>query len=202
MKRWVRRWIMAAGIAVSLAFTALALAYFGSFIARSNSSEAFSPRVTSRDARLPVTLTVFGRGSDTISARLSFFTPEGEIAGTIERSWAGWELKLDCVMIGSPSGWLVFPFRLSTDMTAKGGGVSLLRYYTHSRFPSIYDSPLLSADEREALTQLFSIVRTERWMPPFLGSLHHEVVTIRSFQANTEYFLYVSGDGTLSLREN
>lgn len=154
------------------------------------------------DSRVPVTLTIFGRSADTISARLSFFTADGSQAGILERSWQGWELKIDCVVVRSGEGWLVFPFMLYTDETRAGKGIDLVRYYNRNSFPLLYDSSMLDAQSVKALRRVFSLVLSERWMPGFLGSLHHETVSIRSFEAGAEYSLFVSKDGSLRLRVN
>lgn len=158
-------------------------------------------------SRLPVTITVFGRSSDsakseTISARIDFFTAQGDLAGTVERSWTGWELKIDCILIGAKNGWLVFPFLAYTDETKRGLGVDLFRYYNKNNFPVLYESSALRREERTALKRLFAIVRTEQWMPLVLGSLHHETVSVRSFEAGTQYSLFVTQEGTLVLQQN
>ncbi len=164
-------------------------------------------RLAVSDNRLPVSVTVFGRstdslGNDTLSARIDFFTAEGDLAGTVERSWSGWELKLDCVMIGTGSGWLVFPFLAYTDVTPRGGGVDLLRQYNRNGFPVLYESANLTKEERSSIRTLFALVLTERWMPQFLGTLRHETVSIRSFESGTVYSLFATKEGRLQLRAN
>lgn len=166
-------------------------------------------RLVHSDTRLPVVVTVFGRSTetastntDTLSARINFYSPEGEIAGTVERSWAGWELKIDCIMIGTENGFLVFPFLAYTDETKRGHGVDLLRCYTQNNFPVIYKSSALTDEEYHALYLLFAMVQMERWMPRFLGTLHHEIISIRSFEAGKEYSLFAKKDGTICLTGN
>ena len=159
-------------------------------------------RFSYSENRLPVTVTVFGRSSDTISARIAFYTAEGDLFGTLERSWPGWELKIDCVLIANKSGWIVFPYQVSTDATADGRGIDLIRYYNYRGLPVIYDSLRLRGDEQKALKWLFFIVRSEEWMPAFLGHLYHQTVTVRSFQNNVEYSLYIDAAGKLSIRSN
>jgi len=89
---------------VSLAILFFAAFRFVSFIVWSDRIGNDLARLALSDTRLPVTLTVFGRSVDTVSARLSFSTADGDLAGTLERSWAGWEIKIDCVMIKAGSG--------------------------------------------------------------------------------------------------
>jgi len=188
---------------VSVAAVAAFLLFFG----WSSGIGTVLSRLVVSDSRLPLAITVFGRstdnaGNDTLSARIDLFTADGDLAGTVERSWSGWELKIDCVMIGTGSGWLVFPFVAYTDGTTRGRGMDLLRLYERDGFPAIFESTLLRKDERASLRRLFSLVGTERWMPSFLGSLHHETVSIRSFEAGTEYSLFATKEGKLLLRAN
>ena len=181
---------------------AIAFYFFLPMIFFPESSSASLQRFSNSENRLPVTVTVFGRSSDTISARIAFYTAEGDLFGTLERSWPGWELRLDCVLIANKSGWIVFPYQVSTDATAEGRGIDLIKYYNDSGLPVIYDSLRLNTDEQKALKRLFFIVRSEEWMPAFLGHLYHQTVTVRSFQDNVEYSLYIDKAGKLSIRGN
>lgn len=194
--------------AISCGLVALAIAALLAFAVRSASAGSSLSRVLLSGSELPVSLTVFGRSSggdsvspSTISARLAFFSPDGDLSGSLERSWSGWELKIECVTVGSDRGWIVFPRLLSTDATA-GPGVDLFRYYDRSGFPAIYDSPRLTRKERSALRRLFWLVRVERWLPLFPGTLRHETVSVRSFDAGTEYLFFVARDGSIDLRGN
>ena len=202
----------------SILFGLLSLVFVVFFIMLflwSDGISASLSRIALSENRLPATLTVFGRSSysqrvgslgegdmNTLSARIDFFTAEGAVAGTVERSWSGWELKLDCIIIGTGKGWIVFPFMAYTDETKRGGGVNLFRYYTKNGFPVLYESSALLPEERSNLKRLFSIIRTEQWMPGVLGSFHHETVSIRSFEAGIPYSLYVTKEGKLQLRSN
>ena len=109
--------VVATAAALSAVLAALALAAFLSLVVFGGTLSALS-RVAVREGRLPVTVTVFGRSVDTVSARVSFYRPNGELAGMVERSWAGWELRVDSILVSTGSGWLVFPFRVYTDETA------------------------------------------------------------------------------------
>ncbi len=198
----IRNVVIAAAL-VSTASISIFLLFFGW---SSGIGSALSRFMVS-DSRLPVSITVFGRstdnaGNDTLSARIDLYTADGDLAGTVERSWSGWELKLDCVMIGTGTKWLVFPFLAYTDETERGHGVDLLRLYNRDGFPAIFESSLLRNDERASLKRLLSLVRTERWMPSVFGALHHETVSIRSFEAGTAYSLFVTKEGKLLLRAN
>ncbi len=166
----------------------------------SGSLEKHLPSVALEAGRLPVGITVFGRSSDTISARLTIYNPVGEILGTVERSWSGWELVLDCIVVGTGNGWLVFPYTLYSNESSPDRGVNLLKIYNRNGFPAIWDKGALQQAERKSLSRLFFIVRTERWMPRILGSLHHERVTIRSFEPGIEYSLFAASSGRLEWR--
>jgi hypothetical protein len=192
-----RRLFVACGI-VSLVPIAFALGIFFSALLTSGGNSAVLARASVSDGDVPVGMTVFGRSTDTISARFSFRTTDGETVSTLERSWDGWELRFDCVLVKTGSGWLVFPYSMSTDRTDEGRGVNLLRYYDRSGFPSIYESSRLSSAERLALKRVFSVVRMERWLPRFFGNVHHETAVIRSFEPNVEYLLHVAKDGTVN----
>jgi len=198
----LRKRVLALSTLVAALVAALAVGIFVSFAVRYNASGNVLARVAASGQRLPVTVTVFGRGVDTLSARVAFYDPDGDLVSTIERSWSGWELRLDCVLVSTGPGWLVFPWGVSTDATAPGRGISLIKYYDRAGLPALYDSSRLTTAERSALRELYAIVRTERWIPEFFGSLRHEPVTIRSFVAGVEYSLYVSESGKLSLVSN
>jgi len=183
-------------------FVAIALSFFLPILLFPESNSASLRPFSNSECRLPVTMTVYGRSSDTISARIAFYTAEGDLYGTLERSWPGWELKIDCVLIANTSGWIVFPYQVSTDATAEGRGIDLIRYYNDSGLPVIYDSLRLKDDEQKALKRLFFIVQSEEWMPSFFGHLYHQTLTVRSFQDNVEYSLYIDAMGKLSIRSN
>ena len=186
----------------SVVFVVIACSFFLPMLFFPETSAASLRRFSNSESRLPVIVTVYGRSSDTISASIAFYTAEGDLFGTLERSWPGWELKLDCVLIANSSGWIVFPYQVSTDATAEGRGINLVRYYNDSGLPVIYDSLRLRSDEQKALKRLFFIVRSEEWMPSFLGHLYHQTLTVRSFRENVEYSLYIDSAGKLSIRSN
>ena len=192
-----RRLFVACGI-VSLVPVSFALYIFFSALLTSGKGSAALERASVSDRDVPVCMIIFGRSTDTISARFSFRTADGETVSTLERSWDGWELRLDCVLVKTGSGWLAFPYSMSTDRTDDGRGVNLLRYYDRAGFPAIYESARLSSSERIALKRVFSVVRMERWLPRFFGNVHHETAVIRSFDPNVEYLLHVAKDGSLS----
>lgn len=192
-----KRWVAAAGIIAGV-LAVLSVAAFAGLTLDGGPATRLS-RLAVSDGFLPVSLTVFGRGSDTISARISFYDPSGNLVGMAERSWSGWELYLDCVLVGTGSGWMVFPYLAYTDETISGHGVDLVRFYDRGGLPLIHDAPGLDSRERRALRRLFWLVKTERWMPVWFGSLHHRRVSIRSFEAGVEYRLHVGRNGELRL---
>lgn len=194
--------LVAASIAV---FTAAVLLCTGVFVYLTLHVTTDSPtleQVVLRDARLPCTVTVYGRSQDTLSARISFYTARGNLVKIMERSWSGWELIIDCIVVGESGGWLVFPFRVYTDETSVSKGLDLFRFYADDGFPVLYETGSLQPEEKKRLQNIFSIVKTEAWMPGFFGTLRHETVSIRTFEAGREYALYVNERGKLSLVAN
>ena len=196
-----KRMIVAA-VAVATLVSAIAVMYYLSFASWQGRIGEELARFALSGARVPVTVNVFGRGTDTVSARVSFSTADGDLVGTLERSWLGWEIKIDCVLVKAGSGWIVFPFLAYTDQTIPGAGVDLLRHYERSGFPAIYESSRIFPAERKAMRRLFALVKTEQWVPTALGSLSHRVVTLRTFKAGADYSLWVDADGTLRFRED
>ncbi len=175
---------------------------FVSFISAAYGQNTPLAAISVPAGELPLGLTIYGRGSDTLSMRMRFFNPTGDVIGTMERSWTGWELTLDAIVVGTGHGWLVFPFRVYTDAPRSGRGMDLTRYYNQNGFPSLWDASALTGPQIRALRSIFGIVRTERWIPRFLGSLHHERLTVRNFEAGAEYSLSVLRDGSLELLKN
>lgn len=194
---------------ISGILAAAALILFFIFIFWFDGIKANLSRFAVSEGHIPLTLTVFGRSAGapdamagTISARLDFYTADGDRTANIERSWTGWELIVDCIMVRLNSGYLVFPFLAYTDVTKRGHGVDLFRYYDRKLFPSLYEFSSLTNKERSSLKILFAFVKSETWVPVIFGSLRHETVSIRSFEAGKEYWLYVANDGKISLRSN
>ena len=202
MKTARGKWPVIAVAVFAAAVAVFATARFVSFYLWSERMGGELNRLALSDARLPVTVTVYGRSVDTVSARAEFQTVDGDLAGTLERSWSGWEIKMDCIEIKTGDGWIVFPFLMYTDATPPGSGIDLIRYYNRAGFPAIYDSPRLSPLERKALRRLFSVARTELWMPSAFGSLAHRTVGLKSVEPGTEYALYAGKDGTLQFKED
>lgn len=189
------------------ALIALVVCVFAAYRFVSFLSAAYGPdtplsAISIPAGELPVGLTIYGRGSDTLSMRLRFLNPSGSVLGSMERSWTGWELTLDAIVVGTGTGWLVFPFRVYTDAPRSGRGMDLTRYYDQNGFPALWDSEAMTEREQRALRSIFGIVRTERWIPRFLGSLHHERILVRNFEPGVEYSLAVMRDGSLELLKN
>ena len=195
-------WPLAIVATLACVVAILAIARFVSFFVWSENIGKDLARLTLDDTRLPVTLTAYGRSTDTVSARLDFYTADGDLSGTLERSWSGWEIKVDCILVKAGSGWIAFPFLAYTDASLPGSGIDLVKYYNRSGFPAIYESVRLSAQERKAIKRLFAIARTELWMPSVFGSLMHRTVALRTFEPGVEYALYVGSDGSLRFRKD
>lgn len=182
---------------------ALVCAASGVFISSYIVSGGPASRLSSysvQEGFLPVSVQVFGRSTETISARISFYSAEGNTIGSLERSWQGWELAMDCLVVPSGSGRFVFPYMLQTDTTYPGKGVRLFPYYTRKSVPLLYAADLSDASVLTDFKLLFAIVKTEVWMPDFLGNLRKETARLRQFDAGTEYYLWLDTDGSLSFR--
>lgn len=194
--------ILFAVAALCAALSITAITRFARFVRLASGSDSALAGISIAAGELPATLTLYGRGTDTLSMRLRFLNPSGELLGAMERSWNGWELTIDTIVVGTGSGWLVFPFRAFTDAGTSGSGLDLTKYYNRSGFPALWDESTLSRAETKALRALFAIVLTERWIPSVFGSLHHERLTVRNFEAGAEYTLSVLSDGSLRLLKN
>jgi hypothetical protein len=200
MTRTGRRVVVSIVALISLIPVSFALSVFINSVSLSSRSESIAASGFLLSSNLPVTVTVFGRSTDTISARINFNDADGSPFSMLERSWSGWELSFDFILVRSGNGWLAFPFSVSTDATGSGNGVDLIKYYDNEGFPAIFESSRLDADGRKALRRMFSIIKTERWLPRIFGTLHHERLKIRSFDAGNPYIISVDANGKLSLR--
>lgn len=178
-----------------IAFAVLALFYFVYLVSPLHTLSGLALN----DETIPVSITVYGRGNDTISARLVFYAADGTVLNTVERSWPGWEISLDVLTIKSGSGWIIFPLTVRTDETRDGQGVTVLRYYSRSGFPALYESGRIAVREQNALRRLFSFGKHD-FAILFSRKFQHRVATLREFETGTEYFLFVDSMGNLSFR--
>jgi len=149
---------------------------------------------------LPVSVTVYGRGSDTISARVAFYTADGTMLNTFERSWPGWEISIESYLARSGSGWIVFPLTVMTDETRPGQGVDVTRYYSIDDFPAIYERSSLSRKEHNALSRFFTLARGGFCTGVLKRRFRLSKATLRQFENSVEYFLYVDGTGAVTFR--
>lgn len=152
------------------------------------------------DEMLPVSVTVYGRGSDTISARFALYSADWTVLNTIERSWPGWEIVIEALQVKCGEGWIIFPLTVSTDETREGQGIDVLRYYSRSDFPALYESPRITGRERTALRRLFFLARHGLWRSSQEGRFRITRALLRQFETGREYFLFVDQSGNLSFR--
>lgn len=152
---------------------------------------------------LPVSVTIFGRSSDTISGRVAFFLPDGKPAGAVERSWQGWYLTLECLVLtfrpGEKKCPLVFPSLFRPDGSGEKSAFRLFDSYDSEGFPLIYRLPGLSAEEDRALRTAFALAKAERIFPGLFSCFSRQQLKIRSFSPGTEYNLAVESGGTVFL---
>lgn len=150
---------------------------------------------------VPFTITPYGRSSTTVSARLSWFTPKGTLVRTYERSWQGWQLKVECILFSVKEGAFVFPYRIFTDKYSGGTGTNLFSQYSIDEFPVLYDLPTLTENERNELKKLFTFIRTAPHLICFLGDVRIVSVPLRNFEQGKSYRLILSSNGSLVFKK-
>ncbi len=185
---------------VSILVFSFAVIAIGAWYSYFVSSRKILAHMAPGNVILPVSITVYGRGNDTISARLAFYSSDWTIINTLERSWPGWEISIDSCIIESGAGWIVLPLVIRTDETREGQGVEVSRYYDRDGFPSIYESVRITPRERKALVRLFSLAKSGFPAIFASGRFSRRTTTLRQFESGTEYFLHVDESGTLSFR--
>ena len=159
-------------------------------------------RITSFNYRIPCSITMFGRSSQTISARINIFSFDSSHFYTLERSWQGWELIFDCVLVQISSGWLVFPYSIYTDVTKSSKGLNITKYYDYKNLPIIYDFSYITEKEKKDLKRIFSFVKAQRILPNFFKTFKVAQISIRNFEVGKEYFIKVDTSGHLNIVEN
>jgi hypothetical protein len=187
--------IVVSSLIVTL-FVVAAATWYLYFVASRNVLAPMAPG----DEMLPVSVTVYGRGTDTISARLAFYSADWSILNTLERSWSGWEISLESCIVQTGTGWIVLPLVIRTDETREGQGVEITRYYDREGIPAIYESARITPRERSALRRLFSLARNRFPAGLAHGRLGYRTTTLREFESGVEYFLYVDAAGNVSCR--
>ncbi len=143
-----------------------------------------------------------GYNSETFSAAVSFYLPNGALIGSYERAWQGWELKLECIVLNLKSGAIVFPYRIFSDKSKYGTGVKLFSYYTKGGYPAIYDYSFFQAEEKEAVNVLFRSAALSPSLFLFFSSAQKQSIRLRNFHPDTEYALTVSPSGKIFLKKN
>ncbi|MEL3912271.1 hypothetical protein [Treponema pedis] len=143
-----------------------------------------------------------GQNTENVSAAVSFYLPDGKPLGTYERSWHGWELKLECIVLQLKKGALVFPYRIFSDESKYGTGIKLFSYYLKNGYPAIYDYSFFSDEEKDAVKTLFSFAAFSPNLFLTFSSAKKQTVSLRRFNPDTEYILTVSSSGSLLLKTN
>ncbi|MGP1576035.1 MAG: hypothetical protein ACTTH7_00850 [Treponema sp.] len=146
---------------------------------------------------LPCLVTLIGHGSSTASVHIAFTSPQGRPAGSYERSWQGSKLYLSAYSFRTNNGILVFPHRFYTKAEKKYKGLRLLRYYSDSEYPVIYDDPALTAQQRKAIKELFRLICSMSTLMRLFGDLQEITGSIDTDSVQTEYMLFVSPKKTL-----
>ncbi len=144
----------------------------------------------------------FGRNTESVSALVSFYNPRGELIRSYERSWQGWELDLECIVLESGSNILVFPHRIFTDATKYGTGILLFDYYSQNSFPAIYDYQLFSPAERFAVYKLFKMAKFSPYLFKLFSGAKAKTINLREFKPDQEYVLFVNSKKNIYLKKN
>lgn len=149
---------------------------------------------------LPCMMTSYGRSGDTLSARFAFSTPAGKPLGIYERSWEGWELKMEYIRFPTKKGFLIFPYKIYSD-AGYGSGIRLFKYYKIKGEPGIY-TDLLSSSRQKALKDLFFLIRSFTLGMQLFGDIKIETIRIRTFEKDTDYQLFIDNLGLVYFRKS
>ncbi len=144
----------------------------------------------------------YGRNTESVSAIISFYTPQGELIRSYERSWQGWELELECIVLEMGSNILLFPHRIFSDKTKYGTGVWLFGYYSRNAFPAIYDYQSLSAKEHEAVKKLFQMAKFSPYLFKLFSGAKARTINLREFKPDQEYVLFINSKNKIYLKKN
>ena len=146
-------------LAVLLAVAALGV-FLYAFVRQKSAMARLEDRIELLDGTgVPLRFTVLSRGQETVSARFAFFDASGTEIAAFERSWKGYELSIECLVVPIADRTLVFPARVFADSAAPRIGTELFTYYDRAGFPAVFDSPELDAEARDALSDLFALLR-------------------------------------------
>lgn len=143
-----------------------------------------------------------GRNSETVSAEISFYEPDGTLCGRYERAWHGWELNIECMVLNLKSGNLVFPYRIFSDESKHGTGVNLIPYYSKNNYPATYGYTVFSKEDKKAIQTLFKAAAFSPYLFLFFSSAKKQTILLRNFTPDTEYLLTVSTAGRISFKKN
>ncbi len=144
----------------------------------------------------------FGRSADAVSAVISFYTPTGELVKSYERSWQGWELKFECIVLKLGENYWVFPHRVFSDKTRYGTGVWLFNLYSVNNYPAVYDYSFFTKDERAALETLFRLAKFSPYLFKFFSGAKAMTINLREFKPDKEYGLCIDPHKGLYLKKN
>ncbi len=143
-----------------------------------------------------------GQNPESVSANISFFTPSNYLISSYERSWQGWELKIECIVLPLKKGVLVFPHRIYSNRTKFGTGVILFQYYNKKGFPAIYDYGFLSSEEKKAIKTLFKLVKFSPSLFKAFSSAKAQTIDLREFKRDKEFLLFTNSEKQIYLKNN
>lgn len=169
-----------------------------------------------KEEQIPLRFMVLSRSGESVSARFRFYTADGKEIASFERSWNGYELAIDTILVPIGERFVGFPARVFTDAVAPGKGTNLFAYYDRSGFPAIFETPNLGAPERLAYEELFKQVRAftdplietvrnspydlpSKWLNGAFGNAVHDIRQLRSFEVGVIYSLVVRSSGGVEI---
>lgn len=178
---------------------AVVLGVGAAYVFQFASSAAAAKRIAQTEEAalfVPVRFTVYGKGIDTVSARVALFDAHNHEIAVIERSWNGVELYLDFVSAEFAGFAALFPLRLYTDTTA-GAGVELKRYYYDGDVCRIFCSAGDEAKTQKDFERLFHFAHSAYKLPFFAPYAKKYTVRLTAFDSAKECSVYTSLKGTL-----
>ncbi len=143
-----------------------------------------------------------GQNTESVSANISFFTPNTSLISSYERSWQGWELKIECIVFPLKNGVLVFPHRIFSNRTKFGTGVILFKLYNNSGYPAIYDYAFLSREEKKAIKTLFKLAKFSPSLFKIFSTAKAQTIDLREFKPDQEFLLFTNSEKQLYLKKN
>ncbi|MFA6505098.1 MAG: hypothetical protein WCT14_03310 [Treponemataceae bacterium] len=138
----------------------------------------------------PLRVLILSRSDQAVSARCFFYDADGREIASFERSWNGWELDVESILVPSAGRIFVFPSRISTGQSAPRGGTDLFGYYDTKGFPAIFASTSLNPSTYSAFSGLFAFIKA-------FGGTKRDLKRLRDFEVGAVYEFTAYSDGRI-----